>query len=783
MNFHEDQFVEDLNKESQFNVVHFFYKVLSNWFWILFSILLCLIASYLYVRYTTPIYSIGARVLVNDDKKGGGMGGGNALGDLGGLLGSKSTVDNEVEIFKTKYLMQQVVRDMNLNVTYFDEGTIMQIELYKSPFIVQEVKFDENVAGSHVSVEILKNNKLSLKIGDQDTIVNFNQNFNLPGVGVVQIKRNYAVPIQHEKYSFNIVSVKARAASLMNNLSVGVTNKQITIIDLSLSYPVPKKGEDILNRLIYNYVQSNLKDKNEVADSTIKFIKNRLNYIGEELSGLEGNIQTFKQKNNLADMSEQGKLLVSSTGQFVTDLAKVETQISVLNSLEGYLKDENVQRVLPSSLISEDIVFSGLIEKYNSLLLEKDRRLISTTLNNPVIINLDEQIANLRKDMLSNLISTRSSFMISKNRIAKQMSNAEGQIQEVPKTERNYLNLARQQQIKQELYIFLMQKSEETAISKTSNIANSRTIDPPEAASVPFTPKKKIIYIIGLAIGLIFPIALLYLMELLNTKIQSKEDITDNTNVPIIGEIIHNMENDNLVVANSSRSVIAEQFRALRTNLTFYLPGSSSKVIMLTSSMGGEGKSFVSLNLGNILALSGKKVVLMELDLRKPGLSLKLDVLNDNGFTNYIIDPSLNIDNIIKPLSIHPNIYIVNSGPIPPNPAELLMNNRMGELISELRTKFDYIIIDAPPLGLVTDPQLIEPHADICLYVVRQKYTNKDQLKIVDALYRDKKMKKLGIVINDIDVSSGYGYGYGYGYGNYGNEGTKKTLWQRILKK
>jgi len=783
MNLQEDQFIDEQDKENQVDLLQLFYRALNNWYWICFSVFLCFSIAYLYVRYTTPIYKITARVLVNDDKKGGGLGSSDAMGGLGNLLGTKSTVDNEAEIFKTKYLMQQVVRDMNLNIIYYNEGSIMKIELYSSPFIVQEVKLEQSFKSTAVNVEILKNNTLSIKTDLLDTTIKYNQDFVLPGVGVLQIRRNYAVPVLYEKYGFEIMSVKARAASIMNNLSVAVNNKQITIIDLALNYPMPKKGEDILNRLIYNYVQSNLKDKNEVADSTIKFIKNRLTYIGEELQGLEGNIQTFKQSNNLADMSEQGKLLVSSTGQFVIDLAKVETQINVLNSLEGYLNDAKIQRVLPSSLLAEDLVFNGLIEKYNTLLLEKDRRLLSTTINNPVVINLDEQIANLRKDMLSNLISTRNSFIISRNKIRSQMANAEGQIKQVPKTERNYLNLARQQQIKQELYIFLMQKSEETAISKTSNIANSRTIDPPEADGIPISPKSKVIYILGILMGVILPFGVLYLMEMLNTKIQNKKDITGFTSVPILGEIIHNAEKDNLVVANSSRSVIAEQFRALRTNLSFYLNGTDGNVIMMTSSMGGEGKSFVSLNLGNILALSGKRVALMELDLRKPGLSLKLDILNDSGFTNYIIDPTLKADDIIKPLSISPNMFIVNSGPIPPNPAELLMDGRMTELIAELKTKFDYIIIDAPPLGLVTDPQLIEPHASICLYVVRQSYTYKHQLSIVDDLYKDKKMKKIGIVINDINVTSGYGYGYGYGYGNYAAPSKDKTFLQKIFKR
>ncbi|RYZ16048.1 MAG: capsular biosynthesis protein, partial [Sphingobacteriales bacterium] len=343
---------------------------------------------------------------------------------------------------------------------------------------------------------------------------------------------------------------------------------------------------------------------------------------------LEGNIQGFRQKNNLADMSEQSKLLLQNTSAFMNDLAKVETQLSILNSLQEYLKDEAGKRVLPSSLMSEDIVFTSLIERYNALLLERDRSLLGVTETNPLILNLDQQIANLRKDMLTNLLSTKKGLVITRDKLNSQMTKADNQIQQVPATERNYLNLARQQQIKQELYLFLMQKSEETAISKTSNISIAKTIDSPKSQFKPFTPQKPIVMMVGLLAGLIVPVVFIYGADQLNTRVDSREDIARATEVPIIGEISHNDMDNNLVVANNSRSAISEQFRAMRTNLSFYLNGLDEKVILLTSSMSGEGKSFVAVNLGNILALTGKKVLLMEMDLRKPGLSAKFGMNN-----------------------------------------------------------------------------------------------------------------------------------------------------------
>ena len=565
----------------------------------------------------------------------------------------------------------------------------------------------------------------------------------------------------------------------MSQLSVSVLNKQVTIIDLGLSYALPKKGEDILNTLINQYISANLDDKNTIADSTTKFIQKRLSIIGRELGDVENQVQSFKQGNKLADMSEQGKLLVQSSGAFNSDLAKAETQVTVLSDLEDYLKDEaKNKRVFPSALLPQDMVFSGLMNQYNSLLVERDQQLLSVTEESPFIKNIDNQIAGLRKGILSNIQSTKNTFVVTRDKLRSQLSRAEGEISDVPKIEKDYLKLARNQQIKQELYIFLMQKAEETAISKTSNISIAKTIDPPKSQVLPISPKKNVIYLAGIIIGLIFPITIIFLIDILNTSITTKEDISNNTSAPIIGEISHNETNDNLIVANKGRSAISEQFRALRTNLSFYLKNSNEKVILLTSSMSGEGKSFTAINLGNILALAGKKVLLMELDLRKPGLSAKLGVSNDVGFSNFTISADIKLKDIVKPLAINKNMFIISSGPLPPNPAETIMSEHTPRLMKELKEEFDYIIMDAPPVGIITDAQLLANYADVTIYLVRQKVTQKDQLTIVEDLYRSGKMKNIGIVVNDI--VSKY-YGYGYGYGTYGEE-KKSGFLQRIFK-
>ncbi|RLJ73910.1 GumC family protein [Pedobacter alluvionis] len=752
-------------------------RFLEKWPWFVLSVSVCLLISYIYYNYTPPIYQVSARILVSDGESKGGSGDG--LMDLGGLLGSKNSVDNEIEILKTRYLMTKVVEELKLNIVYSQRVGLKNMELYQAPFQLEIIKGLDTIGYSRVEVTKLNSDVVKLNIDGKVSNVRFNQPFQLKGIGMVKVVRNPNLIFNEKPYICTIISVDNKAAQLLGQLSIALVNNKVSIIELGLAYPDPRKGEDILNALIKQYIKANLEDKNAIADSTTTFIKGRLSLIAAELGDVETDVENFKQRNKLADMSAQSKLLVENTNAFVDDLSKTETQISNLTQLESYLSNENNKRILPSSIdMSGDIVFSTTISKYNSLLVQRDKQLLSVTETSPFIQNLDQQISNLRKDLLESVKSSKSSYLITRNKLRDQIATVESKVNDVPKIEKDYLKLARNKQIKEELYIFLMQKAEETAISKTANISIAKTIDPPKTNSMPVSPKRNNIYLGGLFTGLIIPMGLILLINVLNTSVSTKEDIRNVTQVPIIGEISHNMDDDNLIVANKSRSAISEQFRALRTNLSFYLRNTDQKVILLTSSMSGEGKSFTAINLGNILALAGKKVLLMELDLRKPGLSAKLGVSNDIGFSNYTINENLAVKDIVRPLNINKNIFIISSGPLPPNPAETLMSERMPDLVNALKQEFDYIIMDAPPIGVIADAQLLANYADVTLYLVRQKVTQKAQLSIVEDLHQSKKMKNIGLVINDI--SNKY-YGYGYGYGTYGEE-TKPGLFKKVSK-
>jgi len=767
MNNLQDNTMQNHQEEESINITKIASMLLGKWYILLASIIICLILGFLYARYTPPTYQISSKLLVNDNDGGGGMGGkANALMDLGSVLGAKSSADNETEIIKTRFLMEKVVRQLQLNIVYYRDATWSNHQLEVSPFRLNLVKQVDTIQLTHLNIEKLSDAKFKVTSKDYDEDIIPGEIFNVKGVGQLVLTLNPGARFAGRKYSVDLSSVDERVAELMKDLGVAVTNKQVTIIDMVLNYPLQAGGEEVLRTLINKYTEANLSDKNAIADSTYKFIRERINIISSELGDVEDKVQNFKQSNKLSDMSEQGKLLVQNTGQITSDLAKTETQVTVLNDLESYLKDDRKnKRVFPTSLLPQDMIFSDLIAQYNSLLVERDKQLLSVKEGSPFIENIDSQILGLRKGILANIQSTKNTFVVTRDKLRSQLGAAETQIGGIPQIEKNYLKLARNQQIKQELYIFLMQKAEETAISKTSNISVAKIIDPPKAQANPISPKKNVIYFAAFMIGLLLPLIYLVVSYLLISTVRTKEDITNQTAVPVIGEISHNSAKDNLIVSNQSRSAISEQFRALRTNMQFYLKRDDQKIILLTSSMSGEGKSFTAINLANILALSGKKVLLMELDLRKPGLSAKLNIANTVGFSNYSINKDLAIADIIKPLAINKNMFIIPSGPLPPNPAEILMSKETSDLIAKMKEQFDYIILDAPPVGIITDAQLLSEYADMTIYLVRQKVTKKDQIKIVNELYVNGKMKNIGIVVNDILNKE---YGYGYGYGSYG---------------
>lgn len=782
----DDEFDFEEKKSDNKMLLRFVGRMLANWYWFVLCGLIGFATAFMYLRYTVPSYKIHAKLLVSDDKKGGGLLGSTAMGDLSSLMGTKSSVDNEVEVLKTADLMREMVLAEQAYISYFDKGRVHNAPVLTAPFRLVLLTSPDSIFKPYtLEVNFLKGGQIELS--NSDTLIRTvsGESFVLPGVGVLKAERILNSEVEGV-YGFGVVPLPSVVASLRSRLSVEVTNKNVSTIDLTLEHPLPKRGEQLLTTLINKYVELNLHDKNVVADSTLAFINARLSKITDELAGVEDRISGYKQSTKLADISEQSKILLQNSADFTRTLAEVETQLAALDAISTYLRDSDNPRVVPSAVIPHDVGFNALIQRYNELVLQRERLMLANTEDNPLVQNLNGQIANVRQDMVANVASTRRQLELTKLSQEELAEQVTSQISRVPTIERGYIDLARLQQIKQAQYIFLQEKWEETAIGRTANVSNSKVIDSPKADKDPFSPKPKVVYALLILLGLSLPVMVFYLHDLLNIRIQSLEDIEKGTQVPVLGMVAHSDTGEQVVVSKTSRSAIAEQFRAMRTNLEFVLNG--GKKILFTSSMSGEGKSYVALNLAVSLALLDKKVLLMELDLRKPSITTKLGLPAGKGFSHYVVRTDMTIDEIIMPSGVHEKVDLIQAGAIPPNPAELLIHPRMGILMKELSTRYDYILMDAPPVGMVTDAQILSRYTDCCLYLIRQGHTYKDQLRIPNDLVTTNKMKPLQIVINDIKAKgryygdNGYGYGYGYGYGEYGST-QKGKFWSFIRKR
>lgn len=757
-------------------------KFFSLWPWLIVSVVICLGLSLVYLKLAYPSYKVHASVLVQDDKKSTSFGEAGLLEDFG-LVG-KSTVDNEAEIFKSRALMEEVVKKLSLTVNYSVSGKLKTTELYTiSPVRLQFLdSVHENIKApvqyafqfdpKKITQFKLENagKKYVGKLGDTLLLPEGSAILH-PGPGFAKWNASHTLNIQVRPFDLVV-------QQYMSSLKVEIPNKQVSVIYLSLNNSIPEKGEAILNDLIASYMQANVNDKNRIADSTMKFIADRLRLVTGELSGIEKDIQTFKTDNKLTDLAAQSTLLLQNTSEYAKQQTGLEVQLSVVSALEQFLQNNmNNSRVVPSSLVMQDAGFISLVQRYNEMQLQRDKALMGLTLKHPVIETMDEQLRNLRIELLSSIASVKKGIEISVTELRKRTDSFENQVSKVPAKERTYLDFTRQQSIKQELYLFLLKKMEETAISKSATIANARIIDQAKANNLPISPKKGLILLSGLLAGLVIPFFISFGKDVFNNRIDSPETVAALTNAPVIGEIGHNDEGSHVVISMKSRRIISEQFRSLRTNIQFLLPGDHQKTILVTSSMSGEGKSFLSINLCATLALAGKKVILLELDLRKPKISENLQ-LEKKGFSNYIISSGNNWRQWIQPSGTSDSFDVLSSGSLPPNPTELLMLPKTAELFRELKEEYDYIIIDTPPAGMVTDAEIMGTFADATFYIVRHRLTFKQQVTLIEKFFRKNSLPKINVVVNDIQFKKkpyGYGYGYSYGYGYTENEQSPKS--------
>lgn len=765
-------------------------KVLGNWKWYLFTLLFFSIIGVLVYLFVSPRFTVTGRVLVAgynaQGKQVTGTDESTVLNQLGSMFSVPNSVNNEMEIIHSRTLVERTVRDLQLNVTYWGQGPIRYDETYKnSPFFIKELSLKNISDPIEYDIRVIDGgNKVHFEDEDSDSTFTLSFGDTLHAwYGSWVLVKNPDVIEKDPKHVLGMV-INSYATAIyyyMENITAATTNEFVNIIDLTLSGMTPQKNEDILKHLIGLYIQSDIDDHNRVADSTIAFIDSRLIGVSQDLNNVDKNIETFKKSNKLTDLTSDANELLQTSTTVNQSMADKQVQYKVVDDLEKYLEDaHNNSRVMPTTAPIQDPAFVQTLGKYNSLQLQRQTYLQTSTEANPNVKSIDIQLSQLRGDLLSMMKTYKKGLNTEQTDLESRNAQMQGSIEKVPTQQRIYLDFTRRQNVLEGLYTYLLQTREQTAISKTNSMAPIRIIDEPIRSPVPYFPSILIISAAVIFLTLLIPSVWLFLRELLNRRVITTDDIGNFTNVPVVAGISHNKDKQKLIEKDSN-SEISEQFRTLRTNLNFLIPDATEKVIMTTSSMGGEGKSFIAMNLAYVLAMSGKRTVLLELDLRKPKISSALNIDNVNGFSDYIVS-DMKTKDLVKQTSFDPNLYFINSGTIPPNPAELLLREKAVQLFTQLRNEFDYIVIDSPAVGLVGDSLLLGKYADMVLYVIRQRFTYKKQINIVQGLANEKRFKRLDIIFNDIKSLPGYGYGYGYRHGSGYYDTGKDSFFKRIFR-
>lgn len=778
----KEEIYDDLfeEKEENTNWQAIFFKYIIRWPWFITSVIFCLVCAWLYLKVTTPVYDINASIIIKDDKKGGNTGNDlSAFEDLG-IISSSKNIDNEIEILRSKSLIKDVVSELELYISYSSEGKLPKNDLYgSSPILVHFLPKDAERLKVPIllTVNYQSGNRIDVTATINGNTVN--KHFTeLPAVlseevGTLTFTSNPAAPITGSgSVDVSIVNPLSIAKGYRSALSIEPTSKTTSVVTVSIKDTNKKRGENFINKLVEIYNKNANNDKNEVAQNTARFIDERISVINQELGTTEQELESFKREAGLTDLSSDAQLAVSEQSAYEKLCVENGTQLNLVQYLSEYIqKPENATATLPANVGLNDKTLSELIIQYNALILERNRLLRTSSETNPVVRRLESNIQDMRAGILTTIASVRKGLLITKANLDRQAGKYAGRISNAPTQERRFVSIQRQQEIKAGLYLMLLQKREENNIALAATANNAKIIDDALAEDVPISPNKKIIYLIALALGFGIPAAVIYILSLLSYRIEGRADVERLTSVSIIGDVPLNDSDEKYAIAvrENDNDIMAETFRSLRTNLLFMLGDPDKKVILVTSTTSGEGKTFIASNLAVSLALLGKKVVIVGLDIRKPGLNKVFHISHkERGITQYLVAPqSTDLRSMIQSSDLSANLNILPGGTIPPNPTELLARKSLDDAIELLKKDYDYVVLDTAPIGMVTDTQLIARVADISVYVCRADYTHKNDYQLINELYANKRLPGLCTVINGLDMKKKK-YGYYYGYGKYG---------------
>ena len=770
--------------EEQINIQEILFRYLIHWPWFVVSVIVCVALAWGYLRLTTPVYNISATVLIKDEKKGGGANMSSELEKMGlnGFVSSSSNIENEIEVLKSRTLAREVVSSLGLFVTYMDEDKFPNKELYRtSPVLVSLTPQEADRLPQTMEIDMLLQPAgamdVQVKVGkkeyrkhleklpavfptDEGTVAFFANNDTLSSL------RPESVTTERHITAY-INRPFAVAKGYAGSLLITPTSKATSVVTVSLKNSNTQRGKDYIDKLLEMYNINANNDKNEVAQRTGEFIDERIDIISKELGSTERDLENFKRSAGITDLTSEAQIALTGNAEYEKKRVENQTQINLVMDLKKYLQGSGYE-VLPANVGLQDAGVAGAIDRYNEMVAERKRLLRTSTESNPAIVNLTTSIRAMRSNIQTTLDATLKGLEITKADLIREASRYSRRISDAPTQERQFVSIARQQEIKSGLYLMLLQKREENAIVLAAIANNAKIIDEAQADSTPISPKRMTIYLAALAFGIGIPVGVIYLIGLTKFKIEGRADVEKLTSLPVVGDIpLADEKTGAIAVFENQNNLMSETFRNVRTNLQFMLENGKN-VILVTSTVSGEGKSFISANLAISLSLLGKKVVIVGLDIRKPGLNKVFNLpKKEYGITQFLTNSTVNLMDLVHHSDINKNLYILPGGTVPPNPTELLARDGLEKAVEILRKNFDYVILDTAPVGMVTDTLLIGRVADLSVYVCRADYTRKTEFTLINELAENNKLPNLCIVINGLDLQKKK-YGYYYGYGKYG---------------
>lgn len=783
---------------SFFDFATLYRTIVLNWYWFVLSLIIFGSLGAIYLRYTTPMYQSTAKLLIKDES--GSNRRGQSLQNMSnlGIISNSTGIDNEMEILTSHSLAEDAIRDLKLYVNYSTKGRVKDVILYRNQPLNVDVDPEHlEKLNAPIDLTITKDSIFYIVSGTYYVPTNDNSNegpysinrkiTNLPATiatraGIITISSNYGHTLKNsDVLNVSILSPRMAANKYTSELQVSQTAKSTSIAQLQLTDEVPQRSLDYLKQLAIVYNRQANEDKNTIALRTDKFINDRLSKINTELGKTEGELQNYKQKNGIVELQMNAGNSVANQNNSELKLADVETQIELFNTIarEVESSSRNLTQVIPSNVGLDDQSSTSLINKYNELVLERNRLLRSASESSPVVEPLTAQIRELNGNIRRAIAAARQNLLIQRDAVSAQVNKYNGQVAETPQQERMLTQIDRQQEVKSGLYLMLLQKREENSISLAATADKGKLIDDPQLVGK-ISPKSTSIMMVALLIGLVIPVLVILVLQFFRYKIEGHDDVARLTKLPIIADVAVASNKAkgkaDIVVHENQNNQMEEIFRSMRTNLQFMLK-EGQKVVLFTSSTSGEGKTFNAANLSVSFGLLGKKVILVGLDIRRPRLA-ELFGINDHkhGITNLLVKDNPTAEELqeqILPSGVNKNLDLLMAGPIPPNPAELIARNSLDIIINLLKEKYDYIMIDTAPVGLVTDTLQIARVVDASIYMCRADYTPKSSFNLINALANENKFPNMAIVLNGIDMSKRkYSYYYGYGgYGKYGRYG------------